>query len=670
MPPQQTDTPPRPPLRPAAGRLPGAPRRRRRRGGPRWPWIALVVAVLVAAGVVAYLVDTGGGGDGGSGASAAPSGYHARGTAEKARVPEQWRRLALAMARPWPTLQIKSGPQAGRFPDYTDRFIKGFPLTRYGESVLGYALVQTGVREGEDRLIDSGLRALAYVANRPAGTHHRASVFEDMAMAAAYNFVRRQIPDHPLFRKNRAAWENFLRRIRPVSTPYRVPETSRYSNHFLVEAIGILELLKTGLRSSRPGATLGGKRELATAVTYRLLNEQIPGFAAEDQVRVRGEPAFILSDRPDNPLAYHGFSIGFYGRALRLLGRNDSPTARSALRGAVNASLWLTGPDGDSAYWGRSQEESWALSATANGAETAARLAGSSGRRDARYQALAQRALTRLRNDYHIGPDGLLIVPALRKRLSLGTRGVDVNAGGPSFAGVTLMNLNWALEQMPARPRIGRIGADRDKAVTLSKGESQFAVVRKGDVWFAVRKTFSARRKEDLRYDFGLVALQGRSSAGWHDILRIRPRQLTGRDSVGPTMYVGNEPAFPYGTSISTSASGTVTVTGGFKTAARQVVRPDVVFRYEPVSCGVRIAWPAQAGDVFEYSTFMRRRSQPRRLSPFAIADRDQQVRFNTPAEVRFKGAYSSAVDPSLVRARAFFTLKQAKSMKVTICRR
>ncbi len=625
--------------------------------------------MLVAAGVVAYLVHKGGGGDGQQAATAGPSGYHARGTAEKARVPEQWRTLALAMARPWPALQVKSGPQAGRFPDYTDAYIKDFPLTRYGESVLGYALVQTGVREGEDRLIDSGLRALAYVANRPAGTHHRASVFEDMAMAAAYNFVRRQIPEHPLFRANRAAWENFLRRIRPVSTPYRVPETSRYSNHYLVEAIGVLELLKSGVRSSRPGATLGGKRELATAVTYRLLNEQIPGFAVEDQVRVRGEPTFILSDRPDNPLAYHGFSIGFYGRALRLLGRNDSPTARSALRGAVNASLWLTGPDGDSAYWGRSQEESWALAATANGAETAARLKGSRRGRDARYQALAERALTRLRNDYGVGPDGLLIVPAMRENLRLGARGVDVNAGGPSFAGVTLMNLNWALEQMPAKPRIGKIGADRDKVAMLSKGESQFAVVRKGAVWFAVRRSSSRRRADDLRYDFGLVALQGRVDDRWRDVLRIRPRQLKGRDSAGPTMYVGNEPAFPYGGRMTTSSSGTVTVTGGFRTAAGQVVRRGVTFRYEPTSCGVRIVWPAQAGDVFEYSVFMRRRSRPSQLNSRSLADRDQEVRFNNPVEVRFKGAYSSAVDPSLVRARAFTTVKQAKDMKVTICR-
>ena len=70
----------------------------------------------------------------------------------------------------------------------------------------------------------------------------------------------------------------------------------------------------------------------------------------------------------------------------------------------------------------------------------------------------------------------------------------------------------------------------------LSKGESQFAVVRKGAVWFAVRRSSSRRRADDLRYDFGLVALQGRVDGRWRDVLRIRPRQLKGRDSAGPTM--------------------------------------------------------------------------------------------------------------------------------------
>lgn len=642
-------------------------RRRPRRHARRWPWALLAAAVLVAltgGGIV--LVSAGGK----ESPKADSSGYDAKPTREKARVPARWAKLAADLAAPWPALQIKKGKFAGRFPDYTDRYIKGFPLTRYGEAVLGYGLVQTGAREGDDRLIDSGMKALAYVANRPPGTHHRASVFEEMAMPAAYNFVRRTLPDHPIFKRNRAAWERFLRKIRPVSTPYRVPETRRYSNHYLVEAIGVLELLKTGLRSSRAGATLGGKRALATAVTYRLLNEQIPGFAAQDQVRVRGENAFILSDPPDNPLAYQGFSVGFYARALKVLGKDDSPAARAALRGALNASSWLTAPDGSSGYFGRSQEEAWSLSATANGAETAARLTGSSRARDRRYRALAERALTRLRDSYGVGREGMFIVPAMRAHLRLGARGVDVNAGAPSFAGITLMGLNWALEDMPARPRLGKIGADANKVVRLSEGESRFAVVRRGRVWFAVRQTRSVRRKDDLRYDFGLISLKVRGSGRrWSDVLRLRPRRVTGPDSAGPALLRGGMVGLPYGTELTTSRRGTVTVTGGFKTAAGEVLRRGVVFRFQPTDCGVRMVWPAQQGDQFDVSIFMRRSSKPRQLSPFAVGDTDQIVRFNAPTSVSLEGAYSSAVDPALIRARSLIFAKRTKPMRVTICK-
>ena len=642
---------------------PRRPRRRARRGP-----LVVLAAVLVALAVGGIVLVSACGKE--SSEAEQRSGYDAKPTREKVRVPTRWAKLAADLAAPWPDLQIKEGKFAGRFPDYTDRYIKGFPLTRYGEAVLGYALVQTGAREGDDRLVDSGMKALAYVANRPPGTHHRASVFEDMAMPSAYNFIRRELPDHPIFKRNRAAWERFLRKIRPVSTPYRVPETRRYSNHYLVEAIGVLELLKTGLRSSRAGATLGGKRALATAVTYRLLNEQIPGFAAQDQVRVRGDKTFILSDPPDNPLAYQGFSVGFYARALRVLDKDDSPAARAALRGALNASLWLTAPDGSSGYFGRSQEQAWSLSATANGAETAARLAGSSRGRDRRYRALAERALTRLRDAYGVGRTGMFIVPAMRTHMRLGARGVDVNAGAPSFAGVTLMVLNWALEDMPTKPRVGRIGADANKVVRLSKGESRFAVVRRGRLWFAVRQTRSVRRKDDLRYDFGLVSLKVRGSGGrWRDVLRLRPRRVTGPDSAGPALLRDGLFGLPYGTGLTTSRRGTVTVTGGFKTAEGVVMRRGVVFRFQPTGCGVRMVWPAQQGDQFELSTFMRRSSKPRQLSPFALGDADQIVRFNAPTSVSLEGAYSSAVDPILVRARSLMVAKRTKPMRVTVCK-
>ena len=211
--------------------------------------LAVVAALTVAAGALLVVVVLVGGGGGKEHAAQPSPAYDAKPAPERRRIELRWRELARRMAAPWVRLQRPDG----RFPDYTDRYIPGLPDTRYGESVLGYALLQTGIREGDNRLLDAGLKAIAYVANRPRQEHHRASVFEDMAMAAAYNLARRRIPDHPLFRLTRRSWEAFLRRIRPISTPYRRPLTRRYSNHFLVEAIGVFELLKTGLRSSRPG---------------------------------------------------------------------------------------------------------------------------------------------------------------------------------------------------------------------------------------------------------------------------------------------------------------------------------------------------------------------------------------------------------------------------------
>ena len=43
---------------------------------------------------------------------------------------------------------------------------------------------------------------------------------------------------------------------------------------------------------------------------------------------------------------------------------------------------------------------------------------------------------------------------------------------------------------------------------SLDRSRVQFAVVRRGPVWMAVRKTKSVDRANDFRYDFGLVAFK------------------------------------------------------------------------------------------------------------------------------------------------------------------
>ena len=68
-------------------------------------------------------------------------------------------------------------------------------------------------------------------------------------------------------------------------------------------------------------------------------------------------------------------------------------------------------PDGDLAYFGRSQGQSWALALGALAAARAA-AAGPCDRRARAFQAVADRALGRLAARHPIGPGGMAIVPS------------------------------------------------------------------------------------------------------------------------------------------------------------------------------------------------------------------------------------------------------------------
>jgi len=581
-----------------------------------------------------------------------------------AEVPERWDTLSREIAAAWPDQQGSNG----RFRDYTDRFFGSeYAYTRYGDAMLGYALIQTGVRDREPELVRSGLRGIGWVLRRPKNFHKRGSVFEYMAMAGAYNLARKELSGDDDFRSLRGRWESWLRGLRPISTIYRRPGTSRYSNHYLVEAIAILELQRSGLRSSRSGAILGGKRGLTRRLTRRLLNGTVPAMAAADVVRVRGQRTFVFSDPPDQPLAYHGFSAGFYARALELLGGAASTRARRTLREVANASVELTAPDGDLAYFGRGQQDVWALTATALGAESAARLPGSGASRDSKFRAVTERALARVRDAYGNGPSGLWVTPALRENLRGGARGTDASTGAPSFAGIALVSLNWALEEMVGSARrIGTIGADRSGAVQLSLRRSRFAVVRRGDLWYAVRRTGSTRAPKDLRNDFGLVALKSRDEEGvWSDLLRVRPRTARRPDSAGPLLRSGSATYFPEGRTIRATRGGNVTIGGGFRDAGGRIVRRGARFTFRPTGCGVKMAWGARRGERFEQSVFFTERPK---VAGRTLTGGDQRVTVSERAGVALQSGYSSGTDPKLVRARIRFGAGRGRALSVTVC--
>jgi hypothetical protein len=355
-----------------------------------------------------------------------------------------------------------------------------------------------------------------------------------------------------------------------------------------------------------------------------------------------------------------------YARGIALLGPRASHRARRALATAALGSWSLASPDGDVGYYGRNQEEAWGLSGTALGAAAAATLPGTAPRRAADLHALADRVLDRLRG-YGLGHFGLFVTPAVRKDHRTAARGLDSNAGGPSFAGITLVMLDWAVPQLDhLRTPAGSLAADRNGAIVLGVGSGRLAVVRRGRVWFAVRGTRSLQRPDDLRYDLGLIALEVRGGHGWRDVAPVRPLTAGAPDSAGPTLGAPSQPtALPYGDALRARRNGAVELTGGWRTPTAYVAS-GLVVRFRPTRCGVRMVAERPGGQALGYSVFFAHR--PHRFRG-GLADRTERVRVRPPSTVTLQPGYASGDDPRLIRGLLAFA-PGSEPIRVTVCSR
>ena len=413
-----------------------------------------------------------------------------------------WIGLSRRLTSPWPSRQLPTG-------GIPDHLREGQPGT-YGDGMIGLALLQTGTRDRNPRLVRAGLQAVSHETNSTS-IHYNTHPFRVWAVAAAYGIASRRLRHWSIAREAMRRWAHWLRR-----QPSIWLWGPRYQNKVLAGALAVLEAQRTALRSPVFGSVLGGA---ARARAVRLVNQTIPSMAA-------GRPAYVLSDPGSSPIAYHALSYAMYARAVLLLGRHASWRARRTLPRLARASWLSMAPDGSVAYWGRSQGQSWTLSATAYGLAVSAREHGFAGRSDPKYHALAARALRRLRA-YGVGPRGGHIIPALAQDRRGAVRALDPYAHGPEYAGLTLVFLNWAIPLLPAGQAGGRVAADRPLGSVLSAGSGRFATVRRGSVWFAARE-----RGGNLRYDFGPAAVQRLERGGWRDVIPYRP--TTGSAATAP----------------------------------------------------------------------------------------------------------------------------------------
>jgi len=589
---------------------------------------------------------------------------------EPALTAADWTSLATDMAKPWPDLQRANG-------SYREYLKED---TRYGAATLGYALLQHGIRVKDRRLITSGLKAITYAVRRRGSAVSIESVFENMAVAGAYNLARTNLAGDPVFARVNGAWARYLRKARAT----KVIKRDRYGNHYLPEAIAVLELMRSGLRSSDTRAIVGGGRSAARRAAIDLLVRRIPGMARREDWNLVGSRAFVLSDPPSRPPAYQGLSAGLYARALALLPGTPPGGARDALQRIVQATWGMTGPDGDLAFFGRSQELSWSLSYAAYAAEEAVALPGSGGERDGRYQALSDSMVRRLRDAYGVGPNGLYVLPSLRDYRGGSFRGRDGYVGATSFNGLTLLSLDWGAELMGDRERApSALLADGDGEHLVSYGEGRYAVVRRGSLWWAIKQTTSPafrHKPEDLRSDTGVVALKELVDGKWRDLMPIRPR-TTGTlvQSLGPILEKGGRRGLPTGARLLLEGNGVVSNRMDFRTLVGRprrretgYLRRGTRFVYTPLDCGVRTSLPVRTGDRFEYSAMFRRtRALPESTDTEIFND---TLRYTLGgglriASVKFQGAYASGSDVSLIRARAKLTARRSGTATIDICR-
>ena len=567
-----------------------------------------------------------------------------------------WSAIATRISQPWLRLQYSNGV----FDDY----ILGAGLrSRYGDAMLGYSLLQTGIRNGDQATIDTGIRGVTSAVNRSAYRRDGDAPFENLAVAQAYNLARRHVPNHSIFRRARARWERFIstRAMIYMIDPELVAPDRDYWNKWLVEAVGALEMLRTGVTSDVEGAMLRDRAQLQRAVE-NVINREIPRLAESRMTDDgHGNRTLVLSDAPTDPIAYQSFSFGLYARAVRLLGDRADGRAMTLLQRVANASWALAAPDGDVAYWGRSQEQAWALTFTAYGAEVAAKLAPDRLHKD-RYRALARRTVARLHRSHPILRTGLALTPALGKDPAAGKAGLDPYAHMADYNGLALAGLNWAIEEAKSDPKkVGNLASDVRGTYRIGYDTAEFASVRTGNLWYAIKR---ARTNSAIRYDVGLVALKRRVGRTWRDVLPLRPY---GRfaDSLGPliTSDAGKVGSID-GDSMTIGDAGVVHIDGGWQNWGQPRVRTGR-FSFQPTaSGGVQMRFGALPGERYELSPFFRG-------TPVATAqgeatvldDGDQRVTISpanagvSPATVALEPGGSSGADPVLTRARVTFTV-------------
>jgi hypothetical protein len=569
------------------------------------------------------------------------------------------RSLARQVAAPWPQRQHSNG----RFYDE----IGGH--SAYGEAVLGYALVDVGIREHDGRLVRTGLKAMRFATDRISPDRGRTSVFQNMAVGLLYNLAERRLGHDKQWRRIRPTVRSYIRR--QVLVHLRA-DNPLFSNKLVIEALEVLSFRSSGVTSSQSDAIVGPRRDRIYGLALDLVRNGVPRLFAGDVRMVGGDPTLLLSDRPDDPLAYMGLASGLYARAIDRLGADAGGDSRVTLRRSAEASWRLMAPDGDIAWSGRQLEQAWGLAGFANAARQAETYGGTSRARARRYDGVALRALERLRDVHVGGPAGILTVPAQRSDFDRSRLAGGEGDGYAPYGGLALMFLDMIADGR-ARPGQGQapLRSDRGGASVLGHGQSLYATQRIGDVWMAVRGRNSVTRGDDLRYDAGLVSAKHRRPDGtWRDLIPRRPLlPAEGVDAAGPVIHTGGGTAVFAADRIHRKGRAGLLAVGGYRRLrGHPGVSRSAAERFRAVGCGVEVSFRARAGDRIEYSVFLRDPRNSGHGKRGVAHGGGTTATFSPPGHMTLTHDWISASDSRVLRARVSWHPRPGRRIRVRIC--
>jgi hypothetical protein len=427
----------------------------------------------------------------------------------------------------------------GSFPDYVTDRLGPVGRNTYGPGMIGGALVLNGVRKGRQKTIRAGLRSIDYALKTRSGL--------DRVVALAAGAGRRRTFEYPFsllpmieawhalepagrpgtagvpIRRHGPIRRRMSREIAWLRPIPRIADPNRWSqgqNRILLERLAWAEVLAARIRPPRTGRTPVLRRRVVTrAGISRFMSWWLDGRPAWKSAGDDGNAdRLLVSDSPDWPLAYHALSSALLARMIAFSPRAQRARLGTALRAAVQTSGLLVAPDGDLAYSGRSTLQPWTLSTAAYAALVAARLPGVPSAEANADRALGRALIARLADSYVTNDGRVMLTPSMLSDPARGIDALDSYAAEVSYAGLTLLGLEWAARESDrltgAAPPLNEVWG--------RQGPASFFALRAAGLWTVLKGTRGA--EADRRSDLGpIAAKQVKTSGEWEWVIPPRP---------------------------------------------------------------------------------------------------------------------------------------------------